>query len=346
MKKKKEVEDISKVKHLTWSMETHPTAIESEEKRKEILSETIASWEDASYWLTPLSPNKTQLPVTILVDEGASVRSNKTSICLYFRNSYDESDNTFIPITISKNPTVLYGDSRLHIYRNDLQKILWFIVRNHKRLIDVAYDRLDIDDFVDGLGTLNESKTLLTEMSRLHTASTGLPFDVWIGINAKKHFLGVKFPPQQGVNNTDDFAEYGVGDGVTHSKLDVEVWKKNLVKSFVEANKTSLIELGKDFSLFDTVKNNLTKVDEKGNPINTEPEYLPCTKKSINGFKRVRNRDGKYNFIKDGDNSCISEKWFDEANDFQNYDGFTAAFVMLGNTPKWLYADGSIKDCK
>ncbi len=345
MKKTKEIEDLSKAKHLIWSMETHPTTSESEEKKKEILSETIASWEDASYWLTPLNPNKTHLPVTILVDEGASVRNQNTPICLYFRNSYDETDNTFIPIIINKNPKVIYGNTHLHIYKNDLQKILWFIVRNHKRLIDVAYNRLNINDFVSGLGTMNESKLLLMEMSRLCTDETGLPFDVWIGINKKQHFLGVKFPQQQGVKNTDDFAEIAIVDGKTHSTLDVEPWREKLVKSFVDANITQLIELGKDFSLFDTVRDNLTKVDKKGNPINTEPEYMPCTKKPINGFLRVRNRDGKYNFIKDGDDTCLSEKWFDGANDFQNYDNFTAAFVLLGNTPKWLYPDGRLMDC-
>ena len=273
MKKKKEIKDISKVKHLTWSMEKHPTAIESEEKMKEIIEETIVSWEDESYWLTPLTPDKTRLPVTILVDEGASVRNHKTPICLYFRNSYDESDNTFVPITISKTPQVVLNGNALNIYKYDLQKILWFIVRNHKRLIDVAYDRLDIDDFVRGLGMINEGRLLLTEMSRLHPSATGLPFDVWIGINKKGHFLGVKFPPKQGIVNTDEFAEYAVADGVIHSSLNVEAWRKKIVKSFVDANREPLMELGRDFSLFDTVKNNLTKVDEKGNPVNTEPKY-------------------------------------------------------------------------
>ena len=246
-------ENIIKMKHLGWSMENHPTGLESDQKLKEMLNESVVSWEDESYWFIPLSPNRTGLPVTILLDQGAYVRDLKHPLWLYFRNSYDENENNFLPITISKSPKIIaFADDKINIFRNDLLKIYRFIAKYQKAIQDVAYDRIDIDDFNTNL-SLNENKQLITD---------------------------------------------------------------------------------------------LIKIDEHGKPIyaEKEPDFLPCAKNPVNGMLRIKNKEGKYNFLTD-EGSILSKIWFDNAQNFVLYNGgVSAAYVIINDTPKWLYKNGELKD--
>lgn len=279
------------------------------------------------------------LPVNIFLDQCASYVKFKHPFWLYFSNSYCDDDD-LIPINI-EDLKVWADPNEIKIYQSDLTEILCFILKYKKELYDITNDRMDVVDFCNQLiysdaSAINEDKQLLTELSRITTKLTGLPFDVWIGPNTKQHFVGVKFPPNAQTTNTNEYAEMSIDDYKIHSSKPCEQWRVNYVKALIDANRNKLIDLGKNPSNYYKIISTLTKIDNNYQPIITQPQWIPVSKEKM-GVTRVKNSDGLFNFIKNGQ-IVYTDNWFDAASDVtKTKQGRIRAFTILNGTEGFLY---------
>lgn len=286
-----------------------------------------------------LAKEDTGLGVDIFLDQCNSYKEFGHPFWLYFRNSYGNI-NEFIPILI-KEKKVLLGNEKLNIYQKDLTNIIRFIITHFNDLCDIADGKKDVLDLYKKIKILSEAiksqQVLLTEMARLTNEMTGLPFDVWIGINNKKHWVGVKFAPDNSTRRSSDFPEMSVTDCEIKSKRGYEAWRADYVKALIEANKEALMALGDNPQLYAQVCSNLTKIGADLKPITKEPDFFTVGEYKF-GFAKVRNKDGKFNFVDENEKLITEDYWFDVANDFmKNQNGAIRAYTILDGNEGFLY---------
>ena len=285
-----------------------------------------------------LRKEDTGLGVDIFLDQCNSYKEFDHPFWLYFRNSYGNL-NEFIPITIEeKRP--LFGNIMPNVFHKDIVKIIRFIATYVDDIYRISKGEMDVYDLYRKIKRLSESpnpKILLTEMSKLSNEMTGLPFDIWVGINQKQHGVGVKFAPDNSTTNSSNFPEMSVPDCKIISSKKYEAWREKYVKALIEANKESLIQLGNNPQLYAHICGNLTKIDANCKPIKNEPEWHKVGNAKF-GYTKVINKEGKYNFIDTNGQIIFKDKWFDTANDFtKNQDGTIRAYTRIDNTDGFLY---------
>lgn len=289
---------------------------------------------DELYFFACLPKDVTKMPVDVYVDENCSYKHNNHPFLMYVRNGYmDDSD--YMGITIGNNPQVLC-DTEINLFRKDIIKLKIFASHYRKELKEICNSKMDTLDFIHSLRTVNESNTvLLLEMSKVKPAQTGLPFDVYIGVNPKQHGVSVKFPSKVNSTNSYTFTEMAVATCKIYSGKDYDEENAKWVRRFIEANKNLLLILNTHPNAYYNVVNNLIRLDNDMNPIEKEPEYRNAGKECF-GFTKVINQDGKYNFIDTNDN-LFSETWFDVANDFtKTKNGVIHAYVIVDEVDGFL----------
>ena len=289
---------------------------------------------DELYNFACLSKDITKLPIDIYIDEDNSYRYNHHPFLMYVHNGYTD-DADYIGITVCDNPQVLC-DTEINLFRKDVIELKIFASRFRKELEDICESKMRTSDFIRSLGAMNESNTiLLLEMSVVKPDQTGLPFTVYIGVNPKKHGVGVKFPTKSSNADSHTFAEMAVATYKIYSKSDYDDEKAEWVRRFIEANRNSLLVLNAHPNEYDKVIDNLIMLDSDMNPIEREPEYRKAGKECF-GFTKVINQNGKYNFI-DSDGKLFSDTWFDVANDFtKTINGTIHAYVMVDGVDGFL----------
>ena len=281
------------------------------------------------------------LKVDIYVDQYFSYKEFNHPLWIYIRNGYHDGAD-FIPISVEDLKVHCKGE-KINIYQQDLTEVLQFVLQYQQELYDIANEIIELSDFIKELKSNDvshnmvvENRILLTEMSKVLSGQTGLPFCVWIGINNKGHFVGVKFPPNNAETSSNNFAEVSVPDCKVVSSQEYESWRLEYVIALIRANSNKLIELGHHPEKFDDIVNSLTKIDNECNPIAKEPEWLICGQPHFN-MTKVRNKDGKFNFINDA-SDIICDSWFDVANDFtKNQQNIIRAYTVLNGEEGFLY---------
>ena len=168
---------LKKSLSLIERMDKHFTLNELEEY---ILSDEFELME--YLWLRT---NMTGLNVDIFVDDGGSYKRHKHKLLLFARNSYNHTDNNFIPFSIEQTPFVLDNEMEFNISYDDIFSIQDFIQNNLFLLQKLANKEISQNSFVNSLITVKdkivvENKTLINEMATLRKSDSGLPVDVWI----------------------------------------------------------------------------------------------------------------------------------------------------------------------
>lgn len=286
-----------------------------------------------------LAKEDTGLGVDIFLDQCNSYKEFEHPFWLYFRNGYGNL-NSFVPITI-EDKKVLFGKEEMNIYHKDILGVIRFIDAYYDDIHNIAEGEMDVFELYQKIKRLSEStsgqRVLLTEMAKLSNEITGLPFDVWVGTNNKKHWVGVKFAPDNSTRRSSDFPEMSVANCEIISKREYEAWRADYVKALIEANKEALMELGRNPQLYAQVCANLTKIGADLKPIVKEPDYYPAGECKF-GFTKVKNKEGKFNFIDKNGQLVSDEYWFDVANDFvKNQNGIVRAYTILNGTEGFLY---------
>lgn len=289
---------------------------------------------DELYNFACLPKDITKLSVDIYVDEDNSYRHNKHPFLLYAQNGYTD-DSEYIGITIGANPQVLC-DTEVNLFRKDIIELKIFASHYCKVLKDICESKMNVSDFIHRLGVIRETATpLILEMSKAFPEQTGLPFAIFIGVNPKKHGVGIKFPSKVNSTNSSTSAEMAAATGKIYSENDYEEEKAEWVRHFIEANKNSLLLLNKHPNEYNNVIKNLIRLDNNMNPIEKEPEYRNAGKECF-GFIKVINQDGKFNFT-DSNGNLFSETWFDVANDFtKTKNGVIHAYVIVDEVDGFL----------
>lgn len=296
---------------------------------------------DEFYNFAGLSKERTGLSVNIFLDQSQSYKVYNHPLWVYITNGY--SDNAdYIPISVD-DLKVHCNNKDLKLYQSDLNQVLCFILLYKQEIYDIANENYELLDFIDTLkhkqtsqNLISEERKLLTEMAKVSPAQTGLPFTIWIGTNNKEHFVGVKFQPNNSETISSKFPEVSVPDCEVVSNRKFEQWRLKYVIALIRANSQKLIELGKHPEMYENIINSLTKIDNECNPIIEQPEWFKCGESKF-GATKVRNQNGKYNFI-DSNEKLLSETWFDVANDFtMNKQHIVRAYTILNGQEGFLY---------
>ena len=101
--------------------------------------------EELSDCVTYMPSKDTKLPYDIIIDCGETYKYFKHPLCLYVVNGESNDPNTeVIPVTISKNPSVINGTNTLNV-----TPIINFIRDNEEYLIKLANLEISGPEFFD-----------------------------------------------------------------------------------------------------------------------------------------------------------------------------------------------------
>lgn len=110
----------------------------------------------------PLSPERTGLPVYIQIDNWSRFKYLEHPLWIYFKNSYDDRSNEWLPLVVSEKPYLPFPRKKVKITKEDFEKIVEFVSRYSSELRAVADDinELTITDFCKQLVVIFKRTTL------------------------------------------------------------------------------------------------------------------------------------------------------------------------------------------
>ena len=106
---------------------------------------------DELYGYMWLKLDVTNIDADMFVDDGeAYIRDNNLPL-LFVRNGNGREITEFIPISISKTPTILDKDIVIKIDSNVIKQIIGFIKVNYETLMALANGKVSVENFVSAL---------------------------------------------------------------------------------------------------------------------------------------------------------------------------------------------------
>jgi hypothetical protein len=106
---------------------------------------------DELYGYMWLKLDVTNIDADMFVDDGeAYIRDNHLPL-LFVRNGNGREITEFIPISISKTPTILDKDIVIKIDSNVIKQIIGFIKVNYETLMALANGKVSVENFVSAL---------------------------------------------------------------------------------------------------------------------------------------------------------------------------------------------------
>lgn len=200
-----------------------------------------------------IKPNVSNLKLDIFVDDGFAYQRGRHPLILFARNGYNKSCDTFIPITICSEPRIIDQDMDIFVNFEDIYAIQDFIELNYHLLVQLADEKISLNDFVTNLNT-NYSQVvvaesfLLTEMATLRSQDSGLPVDIWLdeGSTYNGHAPRIKFRANNDQRTTREFSSMIISDSPTIENMERTILRKkeiDKIKKFVLENKNLLLAL-------------------------------------------------------------------------------------------------------
>ena len=106
---------------------------------------------DELYGYMWLKLDVTNIDADMFVDDGeAYIRDNHLPL-LFVRNGNGREITEFIPISISKTPTILDKDIVIKIDSNVIKQIIGFMKLNYETLMALANGKVSVENFVSAL---------------------------------------------------------------------------------------------------------------------------------------------------------------------------------------------------
>ena len=310
---------------------------------------------DEGLWgYVEMKSDKINLPVTLFLDVNSSYKHYNHPPCLYVANSYMSYDS-LIPIGLSYNPDIYMMPNELGIHRGDLFKIIKFISRHHKELLELANEIIDYRIFHQRLRGIFESMELLIEMPIINKSITGLPLDIWIDKgnhqNKCEHGARIKFKSSS-EPNPNNWASITLPDMIIPQYHQVDVRQKdvNKIMEFVQLNYDNLMRLVNQEIDYEEFIVRMITFDRNGDIIypNVGNTYISYKDGNF-GFTIIKNDLNKYNYINNNTSKILlvdeNEKpvWLDTANIFKKYNnGTICAYVELNNQGYYLTTTGQL----
>lgn len=106
---------------------------------------------EISYFVHIWTHIKNWLPVDIALDDDAYYKYNSHPVWLYFRNSYDDSCEDWLPVVVDKNPYIPLSDAHLNIAYLDYLSVCQFIHTYCELIKKLADSEINISDFVSNV---------------------------------------------------------------------------------------------------------------------------------------------------------------------------------------------------
>lgn len=185
-----------------------------------------------------IKPNISKLKLDIFVDDGFAYQRGQHPLILFARNGYDKSCDTFIPITVCSEPRITDQDMDIFVNFEDIYAIQDFIELNYHLLVQLANEKISLDEFVINLNTsysqiVVAEKFLMLEMATLRSQDSGLPVDIWLdeGNLYKGHAPRIKFRANNDQRTTREFSSMIISDPPIIENMERTILrKKKLIK--------------------------------------------------------------------------------------------------------------------
>lgn len=303
----------------------------------------------------PLTVKKTGLPVDIQVDNNMTFSFMEHPVWIYFRNSYDNNSNEWIPLVVSKQPYLPYPNKRIKITNEDFEEIIDFVYEFRRELKALALSKISTISFIRLVNeykqSLNEGVIIgnrhLNEMSVLQKWDSRLPLRLWIDNTGSwkksQHNERLKVENPFGEDKTDKWMPIILTGEVRVAhpdKMDKKC-KKHIkeVLAFVNKYKEDIISITRGQSDIDDL---IDKVDRDYQNSKTHPYEV--IKDAKFGYTIVKNDEDLYNYVNE-EGKLLSDKWFDMAGVFQQRkNNEVSAYVEIDNDVLYLTIEGKLID--
>ena len=277
----------------------------------------------------------------VLVDGCFSYIHYNHPLWVLFQNGYDEENDPWVPLTVSKYPSMVYH-VELRIPTPTFNNLCRFVSCNASMLRDIAImEKSLLYEFDELVKNYEDNRQmLLTEMANLYPSETGLKGRIWLdtgktylrgGHGARiKYYYGKGKNEYVSIGTNDQFPIYG----------DYPEGKKRDVDNAVEwiAYNLPLIDNAMDGRISDKeFKERMSRMSN-GKMVSRESErYIPYRRvPKTNYFIITRPSDGWFNIAKDDDTQkpLFPKLWF------QNINGMTVRgclHIVYGSTDEYNY---------
>ena len=312
---------------------------------------------------TYCSKRRTQLPVDLFIDTSKIYEYFEHPLWLYFQNSYNSTDDLWLPIYVANQPELVYKNEIVNISNNDLNKIILFIKKFKKSLINVADEKKKYIDFFKELKNYYFNETInltsyifgnnINEMANLDPDETGIPVKIWVdekqSYKLGGHTYRLKFAWPKEEKNSHNFVTMRFHD----KEIEPEKYRnqipgklKKKISNFIDANEQLLKDLADKKIEVEDFQMQVWPLDAKGYP---QPPWVVGNLIDMNktnyGYRLVKNKNNKYNFYTP-DNILLSKIWFDGAEPFTKdiITGKLYALVELNDQIQKITSSGKLID--
>lgn len=249
----------------------------AETSKSQLLSQEIV--DQASGLFNRYDAESTGLPLDIWIDSDCNYQHLGIPMCVLVRNGATLEDHP-IAISISNNPEVI-SIATLAVPDSSIASIFGFIQMHIEDLVAAANGQLDDYEFIRSTRkrySIAEGKEIISEMSILSPAQTGLKLKIWIDDSLRwkqtGHYARMKF------ENPYDNKEKSAWGSILFPSLSVDKkctpqvsykYIKQIIAYITENKQLFAKMVFGDIDVATFLASSI-KVDEKGRPINKETE--------------------------------------------------------------------------
>lgn len=293
------------------------------------------------------------LPVDIMFDTDNNFEVYGHKPWMYFRNSYGH-EGEFLPIDISDEPRTQYLKPILNIYVEDFYKVVVFVKNNLKVLLDLAKEKISKKTALDILhkksfSVLDESLLSLNEMAKFSREETGLAGKIWIDNgNAERNSRHsksdrIKFQNPKEEKDSNGWSSMIIDNLKIINKGKMEWTPEELedLRKFVKSN-SNMIHLAMENNWDEEkILSKLIRI-ENGELVYPKEEKPYFEVGALgNGFRKIRNKDNKFNALDKYGNIVSPDLWFSHLGTFAEHNNEYALGHCFEEGDVWiLYPNG------
>lgn len=213
--------------------------------------------------LPVLHSGKNGLMVDVRLDGFHNYKQCGHLPCVYFRVGDGEYD--FLPMIISKTPYVPYSFEQT-ISDGELLWVVDWVKANRELLLKYSDEEIG---YMDLFGKSNTMSFPLTEdKAKIDRSVTGLTRVIWVGpYDNTGHYLRIKIQTPKSSTNSNEWASMSIPDlKLTPENTDISPKEEMIIGKFALMNRKPLDDFANSKIDFETLANEIVKVDKKGNP--------------------------------------------------------------------------------
>lgn len=131
------------MKSLITRMDKHLTFTEAQQYKMRCCDEIME--------YLRLEPKRSGLNVVLYVDDGNAYKRHGHQLLLFIRNGYSDTEQEYIPMSISSKPYVLDDDMEFRVSYDDIFDVMDFIQSNVTLLTELGNGKIDAELFIQSI---------------------------------------------------------------------------------------------------------------------------------------------------------------------------------------------------